>query len=377
MKQFERLKRLEEALMQPAMTKSRDEWIKHYKHKYGRSQETFAEDIAELNRLLNEKYNEQYDCGNPATKIKYVHISRSKYCLLKDPRGYYYSYFSSVQDLSDQQWQHLANVIEYHAEMFDETVVNKFMAYQVQRTTNVDRIIPWNPVSLFNNGQRPGKNHFPILLEAIQQGKAVKITHQQINPDIAPKQHTLLPLLLKEYATNNYFVSGWYLLAKEIDAQDLTKKVEIRLKELKVFALDRINRIDLLNDKVEMIYAKDFDPKDYFKHSLGVFRKNIKNPLIQPERIIIQTVRKADPRNMWIYPYLKKYPIHPSMEILEDDGKYFLKLQFNLEIDQELEDFLFKYARDIEVVSPKGLRDAILKMLNQAYMIYNNHLRTI
>lgn len=372
MKQFERLKRLEEALMQPARAKTRKEWIKYYNDEHGRTQETLAEDIAELNRLLNEKYTEQYDYEEPSTKIKYVYVSRSKYCLLKDSRGYYYSYFSSVQDLNDQQWQHLANVIEYHAEMFDETVVNKFMAYQVQRTPSNDRVIPWNPVSLLNNGERPGKNHFPILLEAIQQGKAVKIKHQSVNSKKPASERTLMPLLLKEYSTNNYFISGWYVLAADLDAQSLPKKVELRLKDLRVLALDRIHQIELLEDKVEMLYPQDFDPKHYFKHTLGVFRRNIDNPILQPERIVVQTVKKADPKKMWIYDYLKKYPIHPSMEILEDDGENFLKLQFNLEIDQELEDFLFKYSRDIEVVSPSKLRKELKDKIEEAFKNYSS-----
>jgi predicted DNA-binding transcriptional regulator YafY len=374
MKQFERLKQLEEALMQPALARTREEWIKHYKDAYGRTKETFAEDIAELNKLLNEKYNEGYEYDDRSTKVKYVYVFRSKYCLLKDTKGYFYSYFSSVQDLRERQWQHLANVIEYHAELFDETVVNKFMAYQVQRSSSDEQVITWNPVSLLNNGQRPGKNYFPILLEAIQQGKAVKIEHQSVDPRKASTLWTLMPLLLKEYTTNNYFISGWYVLANELDAEEPPKKVEIRLNKLRVFALDRIKHIELLETKVKMVYAKDFDPNDYFKHALGVFRQNLKNQFLQPEKVVIQTVKKEEPKQSWIYHYLKKYPIHPSMKIIEDDGNNFLKLQFNLEIDQELEDFLFKYARDIEVVSPKELRDEIMKMLNEANSIYKKSL---
>ena len=372
MKQFERLKQLEDALMQPALARTREEWIKHYKDAYGRTKETFAEDIAELNKLLNEKYNEGYEYDDRSTKIKYVYVLRSKYSLLKDNKGYFYSYFSSVQDLRERQWQHLANVIEYHAELFDETMVNKFMAYQVQRSSSDEQVITWNPVSLLNNGQRPGKNYFPILLGAIQQGKAVKIEHQPINTDIAPKQYMLLPLLLKEYATNNYFISGWYVLANELDAQELPQKVEIRLNKLRVFALDRIKHIELLEDKVELVYAKDFDPKDYFKNTLGVFRQNLKNQFLQPEKVVIQTVKKENPKNSWIYHYLKKYPIHPSMKIIEDDGKNFLKLQFNLEIDQELEDFLFKYSRDITVVLPTKLRMDLKNKIEEAFKNYSS-----
>jgi predicted DNA-binding transcriptional regulator YafY len=101
-----------------------------------------------------------------------------------------------------------------------------------------------------------------------------------------------------------------------------------------------------------------------------VFRQNLKNQFLQPEKVVIQTVKKEEPKQSWIYHYLKKYPIHPSMKIIEDDGNNFLKLQFNLEIDQELEDFLFKYARDIEVVYPTTLRETIIDAFRKASSVY-------
>ncbi len=371
MKQFERLQKLEELLMQPPKAKDREHWGIFYREEFGRTVETFSEDIAELNRLLNLTYNPDNDPEDKSTRIKYVHAFKKKYYLKKNPRGYYYSYFNKVQQLNERDWQYLANVIEYNAELFDDSFINKFTAFKVQQSIKENDALPWNPVQLLNDGKRPGKHLFAELLVAIQKQKAIEIRYQHLDLNRPPSTKTILPLLLKEYSSDNSFISGWYLLAAKLNPDALSEKVELELNKLWVYALDRITTFNVFPSKLNISLPDGFDPKDYFKDTLGVFRNNIGNPSLHPERIVIQTVKKEDLTKMWIYPYLKRYPIHHSMKILEDNGKDFLKLELNLEVDNELITFLLKHARDLEVLLPTTLRNTIREAVKEINEIYD------
>lgn len=371
MKKFVRLQVLESILMQPSKAMGRNSWGEFYEDNFERTIETFSEDIAELNRLLNETYNTDYDPGEKSTRVKYIYTSESKYYLKQNSKGYYYSYFNRVQQLSERDWQYLANVIEYNAELFDDSFINKFTAFKVQQLIKENDALPWNPVQLLNDGRRPGKHLFAELLVAIQKQKAIEIRYQHLDVSIPPSTKTILPLLLKEYSSDTSFISGWYLLAAKLNSDALSEKVELDLNKLWVYALDRITTLNVFPSKLNISLPDGFDPKDYFKDTLGVFRNNIGNPSLHPGRIVIQTVKKEDPTKTWIYPYLKRYPIHHSMKILEDNGKDFLKLEFNLEVDNELITFLLKHARDFEVLLPTTLRDTIREAVKEINKIYD------
>jgi predicted DNA-binding transcriptional regulator YafY len=372
MKQFERLQVLENLLMQPPKAMGRDRWGEFYEDNFERSIETFSEDIAELNRLLNKTYNLDYDPGDKSTRVKYIDTSESKYYLKKDNRGYFYSYFNKVQQLNERDWQYLADIIEYNAELFDDSFINKFTAFKAQQSIKENDALSWNPVQLLNDGRRPGKHLFSELLTAIQNRKAIEIRYQHLDESIPTSTKTILPLLLKEYSSDNSFISGWYLLSAKLYPNALSEKVEVDLNKLWVYALDRITNINVFPTKLHISYPDGFDPKNYFKDTLGISRNNIGNPSLHPERIVIQTVKKEDKSKIWIYPYLKRYPIHHSMKIIEDNGKDFLKFELNLEIDNELITFLLKHVQDIEVLSPSILRDKIKQSVNEAFKIYNH-----
>jgi predicted DNA-binding transcriptional regulator YafY len=371
MKQFERLQVLENLIMQPPKAMGRNRWGEFYEDNFERTIETFSEDIAKLNRLLNETYNLDYDPGEKSTRVKYIYTSESKYYLKKDNRGYFYSYFNRVQQLNERDWQYLANIIEYNAELFDDSFINKFTAFKAQQSIKENDALPWNPVQLLNDGRRPGKHLFSELLTAIQNRKAIELRYQHLDDSIQPSTKTILPLLLKEYSSDNSFISGWYLLAAKLNPNGLSEKVELVLNKLWVYALDRIININVFPTKLHISCPDGFDPKNYFKDTLGISRNNIGNPLLHPDRIVIQTVKKEDATKTWIYPYLKRYFIHHSMKIVEDNGKDFLKFIVYLEVDNELITFLLKHARDLEVVSPQTLRDTIRDAIKEASLVYN------
>lgn len=156
-------------------------------------------------------------------------------------------------------------------------------------------------------------------------------------------------MLIKEY--NNGWYTGWYVLFQEIS--DL--QTRISLDKLRLFALDRIESIRPIQTNYKIRIHPDFQPSDFFKNSLGLFRGTG-----VAERIIIQ-VRE----DSWIKEYVTKYPIHPSQKSVDA-----LHIELLLEINQELENFLLRYSTELQVVEPKYLREKMRANLAIAVSLY-------
>ena len=99
----------------------------------------------------------------------------------------------------------------------------------------------------------------------------------------------------------------------------------------------------------------DFRPSDYFKHSLGLFRG-----AQEAEKIILQV--HAD---SWIKEYLPKYPIHPSQKQINSQ-----LFELILEINQDVENFLLRYATELQVIEPLRLRNQLRENLQKALLHY-------
>ncbi|MFM7019231.1 MAG: helix-turn-helix transcriptional regulator, partial [Aquirufa sp.] len=165
------------------------------------------------------------------------------------------------------------------------------------------------------------------------------------------KKITGIPLLLKEY--NNGWYTGWYLLFQPASAEDTL--IRLDLNQLRVFALDRITGIRVVKKEPKIRKAADFQPADYFNASLGVFRSST----MKAETIRIEVLKSS-----WMFNYLLKYPIHASQQLSEEqeDSAVF---QYKLEIEQELENFLIRYAAEMRILAPEKLKISIQNQLQE------------
>jgi len=122
------------------------------------------------------------------------------------------------------------------------------------------------------------------------------------------------------------------------------------LNELRVYALDRLDKISPIEEYYVPYPPIGYNPSAYFKDTLGVHRINLNKPELAPERIVLKTVKGS-----WIYPYLKTYPIHPSQHVIKDNSDLKqLEIELDIEIDSEFKSFLKKYSEELEVVSPNS-----------------------
>jgi predicted DNA-binding transcriptional regulator YafY len=99
----------------------------------------------------------------------------------------------------------------------------------------------------------------------------------------------------------------------------------------------------------------DFQPSDFFKNSLGLFRRTSTS-----EKITLQ----VNP-DSWIKEYLPKYPIHPSQKQIST-----FSYELYLEINQDVENFLLRYATELQVIEPIQLRIKLKENLKKALQLY-------
>jgi predicted DNA-binding transcriptional regulator YafY len=142
---------------------------------------------------------------------------------------------------------------------------------------------------------------------------------------------------LKEH-NNRWYVIGW-------DESE---------KDIRTFGLDRIKSIELLENP----YRKsDFDPREYFKYTIGIIAPQSKPPQIKIEF----TKQQAQ--------YLITQPIHPSQKILKVT-KEMVIFGFVVHPTYEFISLLFGYRDKAKVLSPVWLKNGIRELLEQMIKQY-------
>ncbi len=359
MKNYERLIKLEEVLSDPIRNKTREQWKNLYENEYFLSERTFREDLKQYNLALNEKYNNDRGIGQTII-VHYVIKENDRYHVLKDPQGNPYTLFNPVNNLKTEDWHKLANLFAFSSHIIDDGLANRLKALIAFMSAEEDNGFPWKPVSLIKDGIFAGRDNYSVILSSIQKRQLISAHHHKIDQPNKSKKIRLLPLLLKEYS--NGWISGWYLLAYEMSSNAPFRWPA--LNELRVYALDRLDKISPIEEYYVPDPPKGYNPSDYFKDSLGVHRINLKKPDLAPERIVLQTVKGS-----WIYPYLLTYPIHQSQKNLKNEhSTRQLTIELKMEIDLELKSFLIKYAGDLEVLEPISFRKEIYEKLHKALL---------
>lgn len=197
----------------------------------------------------------------------------------------------------------------------------------------------------FSSNPMTNSNLLGKLFSAISNNQVIELTYHKFNED--SKTIKVHPYLLKQY--NN----RWFLIcAADIDEFILT------------FSLDRIDSInECLGDKFKKC---PINLKKRFEYVVGVTVSN-DSPI---ENIVIWVSDNG-------YNYIKSKPIHVSQTLISEEGcKDYRKdnpqliggrfLQLKCVVNTELVQLIMSYTDEIVVLSPDGLKNAIIeKILGQ------------
>lgn len=181
---------------------------------------------------------------------------------------------------------------------------------------------------LFEQRKAKGTEHLTPILAAIQKQKLLQIQYEKYWT-WALEERTLKPLALKEYKQR------WYLLS--LDEKN----------RFKVFGLDRIRNLEILQEGYQVSHTMDFDR--YFQDVFGII-----NTPGNPVEEVVLTFTEFKGR------YIKSLPLHHSQKILVDDGKT-LTIRLHVKIEYELVAEILSHGDEVRVDAPERLKEMIKK----------------
>ena len=188
------------------------------------------------------------------------------------------------------------------------------------------------PVIFFDKNDRlKGLGFIEPLHGAILARHTVRMTYQSFRA-VTPNTFIFHPYALKEF-NNRWFVYG----------------TRPRVNYVVNLALDRIVSMEEDPD-TPFVPCPDFNPETYFDDLVGV----TKMPGDRPEKVRFW----ASPEDA---PYIKTKPIHSSQMTVETNEDGSAVFEVNVIVNRELVRLLFGYAEGLRILSPRKLRQMMVK----------------
>lgn len=183
-----------------------------------------------------------------------------------------------------------------------------------------------------------GKAFVDPLLDALQRDVIITVDYQGYE---GPHEiYTMYPYALKAYNRR------WYLLGY------IEEKQAVR-----TIALDRIIDLKLSNKTFDR--PKDFDARQYFANTIGIFLN---------EDLPVETVKiRAYGVQM---EYLRALPLHKSQEEVKTKGCEYAEFQYRLCVTPELISSLLAMGDRVEVLEPESVREEIRKKFEKSLSNY-------
>jgi predicted DNA-binding transcriptional regulator YafY len=182
---------------------------------------------------------------------------------------------------------------------------------------------PQHLISFEQNELLRGLEHLSDLIDKTLSHTTIDVCYQAYSGNEV--QMTIHPYLLKQYN------GRWFLFG-----------LNEQYNKVSNLALDRIVRYDV--SKVPFKKNESFDVNTYFNDIVGV---TIPKEEVVKEKIVLRFSEKR-------YPYVMSKPIHAS-QVPGDDYTIEIMVRPTKELDQQI----FSYIPDVEVLSPQWYRDHI------------------
>jgi len=188
----------------------------------------------------------------------------------------------------------------------------------------------------------PGIDMFDNLYEAILNKETLKIKYCAYGKET--KEHVISPYLIKEYRNR------FYLVARKHDHSSDEALIYC-------YGLDRIKSIRKSDELYKQ--TKEFNAKNYFKHSFGITRKLDEDP--------IELVLKFNAINV---PYVLSKPLHSSQKII-NQTKNSITISIRVYESHELNMAILGYGAGVQVLAPKSYISYIKGVANGIVKLYD------
>ncbi len=259
---------------------------------------------------------------------------RRCYYTYEDPR---FSIFSS--ELSVEEVKNLLSTIDmlgrYRSPKnawLEEVISSLELRFGIK--ANRDKV-----VSFEQNDQLRGLEFLSDLIDAIISHQPLKMTYR---PYKGEELTTVIhPHYMKQYNTR------WFLFGLEDHGEYGMSPVNK--------ALDRI--VKFTPAKVPFVENDQIDYETYFDDIVGVTHDR-KHPDI--EHVVLRFAKER-------FPYVVSKPIHQSQQVVNhEEGT----LSIDVRINRELEQNIFSFGQQVEVLSPEWFRNQIIEKYKEIVKIY-------
>ena len=194
-------------------------------------------------------------------------------------------------------------------------------------------------VSFEQNEQLKGIEFLSDLIDAVLNHQPLKMTYRPYKGD--EKTMVIHPHYMKQYN------SRWFLFGLENHGEYGMSPVNK--------ALDRIVKFSVA--KVPFVENDQIDYETYFDDIVGVTHDR-KHPDV--EHVILRFAKER-------FPYVVSKPIHQNQKIVNsEDGT----LSIDVRINRELEQNIFSFGQQVEVLSPEWFRNQIIEKYKEITKIY-------
>ena len=219
-------------------------------------------------------------------------------------------------------------------EQFENAINKVIEGYRISKITGVSEshiLQIEEPIKI------GGSEWLELILKSIVNKEVLKVKYNAFGKDA--KEHEFSPYLLKEYRNR------WYTIGFSGSSNYVV-----------TFALDRIKKIENCNAKY--FTEPHFNPKDFFKYSIGIIQRHSK----KPKKIILSFSTEQAP-------YILSQPLHQSQKtIIENDKE--VQLELFVYITQELKMTILSYGENVQVISPNILKAEIKEIIEKMKILY-------
>lgn len=226
----------------------------------------------------------------------------------------------------------LSTNLELASRFFESSATSQIIKDVIKEPDQLKSVISYSTDYAEN-----GSSLVKPLLDAINKSVIVTFTYENLKKEAFSKRR-LEPYFLKEHKAR------WYLLGYDLDAA-----------EFRLFGLDRVT---FLQQTDEIFNPRDFNAREYFKGTFGVY--------VSSEQLPVEIQLEVKGLNGKL---MEKVPVHPSQKLIKRDGDTFL---FSLYVRPtvELRTYILSLGRHAKVLRPESLAEDVKKQLQLALEVY-------
>jgi len=190
----------------------------------------------------------------------------------------------------------------------------------------------------FEKRKTKGTENLYSLLHAIKNCFRISFSYQKFWED-EPSARRTEPYALKE------FKNRWYLLARDIDKD-----------ELRIYGLDRLSELSV--QKTGFQVPVDLDVQEYFRNCFGI----IIGDKAVPETVILSFIPEQGK-------YIKSLPLHESQNILVDNDDE-LRVELRLHVTFDFVQELLSFGERVKVIQPESLIEEVVSSYEKSLSLY-------